>query len=171
MATKAKTAGTPSTASVPTLEGKFSEAIELVTTGKYDKAITMLDALLTEASAQGNLGMCRAIRGYQAAAKARLEDKAKASTDPLALAQFYLNRREPDAALDLIAKHLDKGQANGKLLYLRATAFAQKEDVEAAAEALRQSIQMDEAMLHQFRMEPDFDRIRHHASLASLNQA
>lgn len=158
MTTKAKTTGTPDSAA--SLEDLLAGALRLVDSGDYEGAAAGLESLLLRASEAGHIGMERAAKSYLCAVRSRMEKAEACPADPLAQAQFHLNRRESDAALQVIASMPEGTSAEPKRLYLKALAFAQKEDAEGAGAALQAALGLDEGLVHPFQMEPDFDAVR-----------
>jgi tetratricopeptide (TPR) repeat protein len=168
MATKTKTAGSTTSAPEKTLEGLFSEALDLVDQKAYDKALVALEALRLEAGKQGQISMARSARNYIAALQLRTQVKAVTPTDPELAAQLLLNCGAADEALALLDKAIKTDGQDARLFYLKATAHAQKDEAEAAAEAIRQSVALNQDVVHQFRLERDFDRVRSSAPFLAL---
>jgi predicted Zn-dependent protease len=168
MPTKTKTAGSAHPTPEKSLEGLFSEALELVHHQQHDKAIAALEALLVEAGSHGQVGMAHSVRTYLSALKSRSEKKADTPTTPELAAQLALNRGAADEALDLLGKALATHSQDARLFYLKATAHAQKDEADAAAEALKQAVTLNQDFLHQFRLERDFDRVRSASAFISL---
>jgi tetratricopeptide (TPR) repeat protein len=168
MSTKSKTAG--STLSVPErpLEALFSEALALINENQHDKAITALESLVAEAKARGQVGLARSAGNRLAALRARSENKADVSVDPVLEAQICLNRGASDQALELVDKALKADGRDARLYYLKAIAHAQKEEAESAAAAAKQAIALNQELMHQYRLEKDFDRVRSSSAFVSL---
>lgn len=168
MATKTKTPGSTNSAPDKTLEGKFSEALDLVEQKHYDKAIAALEALQLEAGKHGMIAMARSARNYIMALQSRTQKEAELLTNPELAAQFFLNRGAADEALALLDRALKTHDQDARLFYLKATAHAQKDEAEAASEAIRQAVSLNQDFLHQFRLERDFDRVRSSAPFVAL---
>ncbi len=168
MSTKSKTAGSTSVASERPLETMFSEALALVGQNQHDKAIAALEAVVTEAKAHGQVGMARSAANHVAALRARSEKKQADGGDPVLAAQLTLNRGEADEALAVIEKGLKADGKDARLHYLKAIAYAQKEDAESAAAAMKQALGLNPELMHQYRLERDFDRVRPSAAFAAL---
>ena len=168
MATKTKTAGSTNPTPDINLEGMFSEALDLVDQKHYDKAIAALEVLLAEASKQGRVGMARSARIYLASLKTRTQSAAELPCQPELDAQLLLNCGSADEALTLLDNAITTQSQDARLFYLKATAHAQKEEPEAAAEAIRQAVALNQDFLHQFRLERDFDRIRSSSAFSAL---
>lgn len=168
MPTKPKTAGSTSVATERPLETMFSEALALVSQDHHDKAIAALEAVVAEAKAHGQVGMARSASNHLIALRARSEKKPAETGSPLLEAQISLNRGEADQALAVIEKALKSDGNDARLHYLKAVAFAQKEDAESAAAALKQALGLNQELMHQFLLEKDFDRIRYSAAFNSL---
>lgn len=167
MATKTKTAGSAHSHPERSLEVLFSEALELVDQNQPEKAIAALEHVQAEAEGQGHVGMVRSAKNYLLALRARGERKPEAPASPALAAQVCLNRGASDAALDILNEALKANGQDARLLYLKATALAQKEDAEASAETLKQALGLNQEFLHQFRLEKDFDRVRSTAAFVS----
>jgi tetratricopeptide (TPR) repeat protein len=168
MATKTKTAGSTNSAPDKNLEGRFSEALDLVNQKDYDNAIAALDALQSEAGKQGMVSLARSARNYITALRLRTQAKDEMPAVPALDAQLLLNCGAADEALALLDKALKTEGQDARLFYLKATAHAQKDEAEAAAEAIQQAVSLNQDFLHQFRLERDFDRIRSSASFLAL---
>jgi tetratricopeptide (TPR) repeat protein len=168
MATKTKTAGSTTSAPEKTLEGLFSEALDLVDQKAYDKALVALEVLRLEAGKQGQISMARSARNYIAALQLRTQAKDETPVKPELAAQLLLNHGAADEALALLDKAIKTHGQDARLFYLKATAHAQKDEAEAAAEAMRQSVALNQDVVHQFRLERDFDRVRSSAPFLAL---
>ena len=168
MVTKSKTPGSTNSAPDKNLEGMFSEALNLVDQKHYDKAIAALEALQAEAGKHGMIAMARSARNYIMALQSRTQQEEETSTNPGLTAQLSLNRGAADEALELLNKALKTHGQDARLFYLKATAHAQKAETEAAAEAIRQAVSLNQDFLHQFRLERDFDQVRSSASFMAL---
>jgi hypothetical protein len=83
-------------------------------------------------------------------------------------ALLFINRKNPEGALEILARIPTE---SGRLCYLKALAQAQLEQGSEAAESLARAIQLEPDFLFQFRMEPDFDQVRHTAAFAALERA
>lgn len=168
MATKTKTTGSAQSAPEKSLEALFSEALELMNQKQYDKAIAALEEVHVGAKNHGQVGMARSARNYIAGLQSRNEKKEEVSAGPELAAQILLNRGAADEALELLDKAVKVNGQDARLFYLKATAHAQKGEPDAAAEALKQAVALNQDFLHQFRLERDFDRVRSSASFVSL---
>lgn len=168
MATKSKTVGSASPAPGKSLEDLLAEALELVNQKPQDKAMAALEAVLAEAGKQGAISIARTAGNYLKALKARTAPAEEAIAKPELAAQVLLNRGAADEALALLDKALKTHGQDARLFYLKATAHAQKDEAEPAAEAIRQAVALNQDFLHQFRLERDFDRIRYTASFTTL---
>lgn len=168
MATKTKTTGTTISAPAKTLEGMFSDALALVEQKHDDKALVALEAVQAEAGRQERLDLVRSAGCYVKALQARHRKEDGTPVNPELAAQLSLNRGAADEALELLDRVLKTQSQDGRLFYLKATAHAQKNETEAAAEALHQAVALNQDFLHQFRLEQDFDRIRSTAPFLTL---
>jgi tetratricopeptide (TPR) repeat protein len=168
MATKTKTAGSTNSTPEKNMSGMFSEALDLMDQKQHDKAIVALEAVRIEAGKLGMISMARSAKNYILALQALTQKPEEASANPELDAQLSLNRGAVDEALALLDKALKQHDQDARLFYLKATAHAQKDEAEAAAEALRQAVSLNQDFLHQFRLERDFDRVRSSASFVAL---
>ena len=81
---------------------------------------------------------------------------------------LMLNRRKPEQALEVAEKALKGEGKNGHLHFLKATALAQLGRAEDAAAALKAALGLEPELIHQVRLEPDFDVVRRHPAVAAL---
>jgi tetratricopeptide (TPR) repeat protein len=146
----------------------FSEALTLLGENQYDKAITALEGVVAEAKTLGHVGLARSAANRLAALRARSEKKATGSMNPVLEAQILLNCGASDQALDLVGKALKADAGDARLFYLKAIAHAQKEEAEAAAADVKQAIALNQELMHQYRLEKDFDRVRSSSAFVSL---
>ncbi len=166
MATKAKTEPAPKSAPAPSqpaqspLAAAFGKALKLVDSGKHAEAAKALEALMHEAQAAGDWSMKRRAQVYLALTDAKIYPPKVAIADPITEIQSCLNRRDTEGALKLADKALKAHPAQGSLHYLRAVAFAQSENTEAAAESLKKAMELDADFVFQWHMESDFNAIR-----------
>ena len=165
MATKTKT----SEVSVAPVEKTFSDALELFNAGNIEASAAALATVVTEATAQERLSLAHSAKAYLAAIQARREAKLSAAADaPELTAQILLNAQEPTQALEVIEKALAADPDRAVLHYLNAVACAQLDQVQASADALAKAVGLDPDVLFQFRLESDFDGLRHQAPFAVL---
>jgi tetratricopeptide (TPR) repeat protein len=174
MATKAKTEPAPKSASKPApkpapgpapltpfpLAAAFAKAIKLVDSGKHAEAAKALELLIKEALATGDWALKRRAQIYLTLAEARLHPSKAGATDPVSEIQACLNRRDGTEAIKLADKAIKSHPTMGSLHYLRAVAFAQSENTEAAAESLKKAMDLDADFVFQWHMEPDFNSTR-----------
>ncbi|MFN7959233.1 MAG: tetratricopeptide repeat protein [Holophagaceae bacterium] len=166
MATKAKTEPASKSASAPShpapspLAATFTKAVKLVESGKFPEAEKALEALLEEAQAAGEWSMKRRAQVYLSLVREKVHPPKAAAADAVTEIQACLNRRETEEALKLSEKAIKSHPAKGALHYLRAVAFAQNENTEAAAESLKKAVELDADFVYQWHMEPDFNPIR-----------
>jgi tetratricopeptide (TPR) repeat protein len=169
MATKTKTSETPAPVPSPSVEATFSEGLEQLNAGNLEAAAESFKAVREQAAAAELLNLGRAARGYLAAIEARLQERGEASREtPELAAQVLLNQRESAAALAGLDKALANAPERAPLHYLKALAHAQLDQAQEAADALAKAVKGDADFLYQFRLEPDFDGIRHSAPIAAL---
>ena len=166
MATKAKTepasksASTPSHPAPSPLAVAFTKAVKLVDSGKFPEAAKALETLRDEAQAAGEWSMKRRAQVYLSLANEKLHPPKAAAADAVTEIQACLNRHETDEALKLSEKAIKSHPTKGALHYLRAVAFAQNENTEAAAESLKKAVELEADFVFQWHMEPDFNPIR-----------
>ena len=170
MATNTKTAGSANPPSEMNLEEAFSEALDLVNQNKREQALAVFEALKAQAEARGRVAMARSARTYLAALQAGPQAKAvpAGKPEPQLEAQVYLNRGEAEHALKILDPAIKAQGQDARLHYLKATAHAQRDETEAAAESLRQAVALDPEFMHQYRLERDFDRVRATSTFAAL---
>ena len=166
MAPKAKTETAHKTAPLPPpvasfpLATAFAKAIKLVDAGKHAEAVKALEALMQQALATGDWAMKRRAQIYLSLSQSKLHPPKAGVTDPVSEIQACLNRRDAAEAIKLADKAIKSHPAVGSLHYLRAVAFAQSENTEAAAESLKKAMDLDADFVFQWHMEPDFNSIR-----------
>ena len=165
MATKTKT----SEVSVAPVEKTFAEGLEHFNAGRFEEAGRAFTAVLAEAVALERLSLVHTVRGYLTAIQARSEAKQiQAEVTPELAAQLLLNNQDAAGALELVEKALLAQPDRAVLHYLNAVACAQLGQVEASAAALAKAVELDADVLFQFRLESDFDGLRHQAPFAVL---
>lgn len=168
MKTNTKIDGSTNPASEVNLDARFSGALDLVYQDRHDEAATALEALEAEAGKLGMVAMARSARTYLAAMRSCEKKKEEPALKPELDAQLCLNRGASDEALELLNEALKTQNQDARLFYLKATAHAQKDEAEPAAEAIRRAVSLNQDFLHQFRLERDFDRVRSSASFTAL---
>ena len=176
MATKAKAKPSATPSSAPAkgqenpLSGKLTVALELFHGKKLKEAEVALNAILPQAQETGNFGMVRTVRTTLAAIEVHglKPDGGKAA--PILVATLHLNRKEGEAALDVLDKALKTDAANPRLNFLKATALVQLGKADLAAEALGKAIAADPGMQVLFRLEHDFDGVRYGAAFAGFER-
>jgi predicted Zn-dependent protease len=155
MATKAKSSATPNSGPAKgqddPLNGKLAAAMELFYGQKPKEAAAALHALLPEAEARG----------------VKVEDGPEV---PAMQATLLLNRKEGQAALDVLEPALKKDAADPRLNFLKAAALVHLGKADLAAEALGKAIAADPSMQVLFRLEPDFDGVRHGSAFAAFER-
>jgi tetratricopeptide (TPR) repeat protein len=170
MATKTKTSETSGTAPGTSVEQVFSEALGFLDAGDLAAATRAFTLVEEGAVAQDRLNLGRAARSYLAAIRARQEHGEAPKPTPEMAVQLLLNRKDPAAALDKVAEALAAQPDRASLHYLKALAYAQQGLGPESAEALAKAVELDPALLFQFRLEEDFDSVRHTSAFASLNR-
>lgn len=174
MATKAKSTATTSSAPVKGQENllgdKLNTAMALFYGGKLKEAQTALNALLLEAKEAADYGLIHTVTATLTALEARLAKHTAFKDAPELDAILFLNNHESEPALEVLEKALKADGANARLNFLKATALAQLERVDQAAEALKKAVAADPAMQVLFRLEPDFDGVRYCAAFAAFER-
>ncbi|MDR0498762.1 MAG: tetratricopeptide repeat protein [Holophagales bacterium] len=156
MSTKSKTSKPKSSAEH--LEPKLNEAIKMVSANNVAEAIPLLETIAKEASAIDNFSIARVARSYIA----HQQNKGVVPPDPVPIqeAVFLLNAKQPEAALEKIEQILKKESSNANVHYLKALALVETKQVELAAESLKTAIDLEPAIQHVYRLEPDFKQCR-----------
>ena len=166
MATKAKSDTSPKSKPAPArapehpLAAAFGKAVKLLDAGKAADAGKAFQDLIKEAEAGGDWAMKRRAQVYAALAEGKAHPAKPATADSISEIQACLNRRQTTEAMKLLDKELKAHAGKAVLHYLRAVAFAQSEQVEPSAEALRKALDLDGDLVFQWHMEPDFNAIR-----------
>jgi tetratricopeptide (TPR) repeat protein len=170
MATKTKTSETPDSAPAHSVEQVFSEALGHLDAGDLSAAVRAFTLVEEGAVAQDRLSLCRAARSYLAAIRARQEQGEASRPAPELAVQLHLNRRDLDEALAKAGEALAAQPDRASLHYLKALAYALQGSAQESAEALARAIELEPGLLFQFRLEPDFDGVRHSGPFAALNR-
>ena len=170
MATKTKTSETPDAAPAPSVEQVFSEALGFLDAGDLAAAARAFTLAEAGGVAQDRLNLCRAARSYLTAIRARQEQGEAPKPAAELAVQLLLNRRDPAAALAKADEALAAQPDRASLHYLKALACALQGHAQESAEALTRAVELDPGLLFQFRLEPDFDGVRHSGSFAALGR-
>lgn len=169
MASKPKTTETSAAALAPSVEKHYSEGLELLNAGKLVEAAAAFTLVQTEAINQDRLNLGRAARSYLTAIQARLQEQGTPHTATAEFtAQLQLNQRNPQVALETLEPAIKAAPDRAALHYLKAVAHAQLTQNQESADALGRAVELDADLLFQFRLEPDFDGIRHTGPFATL---
>jgi tetratricopeptide (TPR) repeat protein len=169
MASKTKTSEIPASAPDASVEKLFSEGLELLNAGKLEQAAAAFTQVQEAAIKAERLNLGRTVRGYLAAIQARLHEQGAGAKENAEFSiQLLLNQKNPQAALEALGKAIQAGPERVALHYLKAVAHAQLGQGQESAEALGRAAELDPDILFQFRLEPDFDGIRHSAPFAAL---
>ncbi|WP_306600782.1 hypothetical protein [Geothrix sp. 21YS21S-2] len=171
MATKPKTSESQAPVKDASLDVLLAKALEQFNAGSLKEASAAFGTLLEEAIKREELRLGRTAQGYLKAIQARLEnlDASLPQTAELSV-QVELNRREPEAALTLVEEGLKAHPGHAGLHYLKALALAQLDQAQPAADALTQATTLEPGLIYQFRLEADFDGLRHSAPFAAFNR-
>jgi hypothetical protein len=171
MAPNSKTSETaaPSPSLSAELEATFSAGLEQLNAGNLEAAAASFTSVQAQAAAAGQLNLGRAARSYLAGIQAREQERTEQARGTAELsAQVLINRKDSAAALELLDKALRATPERASLLYLKAIAHAQLEQAQEAADALALAVKGESEFLYQFRLEPDFDAVRHSAAFAPM---
>ncbi len=169
---KAKSSGTAAAPILPkAVDSQLSKALALVEAKKYAEATELFQALVGPAKEAGSLTLERTVRNYLALCERKTAKAPKGAARPEGDAQWLLNRGDSQGALTLLDKAIAAEPTNGILQFLKASAFAQMGDAEAAAEALNRSLLLDGDLLHLYRLETDFDGVRNTAPFAAIERS
>lgn len=172
MATKAKSSATTNPVSAKGHENALGEklgaALDLFHGKKLKEAAAALNGLLAEARETGHFGMVRTIQTTLASLEARADQSEGSKESPCLVASVLINRREGEAALEILDKALKTDGTNPRLNFLKATALAQLGKAEPSAEALEKAITGDPGMQVLFCLERDFDGVRYNPAFAAF---
>ena len=168
MATKTKSSEMADSAPASTMEQMFSEALGHLDAGDLAAAVRAFTVVEEQAVAQDRLNLCRTARSYLAAIRARLDSGEAAQQAPEMGVQMLLNRKDPAAALAKAEAALAGTPGRAILHYLKGLAFAQQGLAQESAEAVAKAVELDPDLLYQYRLEPDFDAVRHSGPFAAL---
>jgi predicted Zn-dependent protease len=153
------------------LESMLSQALEQFTAGKLKEAAEAFKNLQEEAAKREDFRLGRTAQGYLKAVQSRLEDQGvQAVQAPELLAQLQLNHQDPEAALAQAEEGLKAHPDHAGLLYVSALALAQLDQAQASADALAKAVALDAGLVFQFRLDADFDGVRHSAPFAVFNR-
>ena len=167
MSAKSKSVKTKGTA--VSLESRLCEAIEMFSADKATKAVSLFEAIADEAAEAGNFSLARTARGY--VIHEQQKSIVPASADPIQEAVYLLNTNQPEAALEKIDKILKSKSSIAHVHYLKALALANTQQAELSAECLQNAIDLDPALLHVYRLEPEFKPYRNSPSFAAFEPA
>jgi predicted Zn-dependent protease len=171
MATKPKTTESQAPVKAAPLETMLAKALDQFNAGKLKEAQAAFEALLEETAKTEEYRLGRTVQGYLKAIQARLESQGASTPQAAELTvQVELNHRDPDAALALVEAGLKAHPDHAGLHYLKALALAQLDQAQPAADALTQATSLDPGLIYQFRLEADFDGVRHSAPFAVFHR-
>lgn len=168
MATKTKTSEMPDSGPANPVEQVFSEALGHLDAGDLAAAVRGFTLVEEQAVAQERLNLCRAARSYLAAIRARQESGEGAQQAPEMGVQLLLNHKDPAAALAKAGEALAAHPDRAILHYLKGLAYAQQGLAQESAEAVAKAVELDQDLLYQYRLEPDFDAVRHSGAFNTL---
>jgi len=171
MATKPKTSESNAPVKDASLEVMFSKALEQFNAGKLKEASAAFEALQEEAVKREEIRLGRTAQGYLKAIQTRLESLvAEAPQAPEMSVQVELNHGNPEAALALVEEGLKALPEHAGLHYLKALALAQLDQAQPSADALVKATTLEPGLIYQFRLDTDFDGVRHGAPFAVFNR-
>jgi tetratricopeptide (TPR) repeat protein len=169
MATKTKTSGAQASEPAQMVEKLFTEGLEHLDAGRLAEAAAAFAQVETDAISQDRLGLGRTARSYSLAIQARLQEQgAPALATPELSIQLLLNRKASGPALEALEGALKAFPDRPTLHYLKAVAHAQLGQAQEAADALGRAAELNGDIIFQFRLEPDFDGVRHSGPFAAL---
>ena len=171
MATKPKTTETSAPVKDQTLEARFSQALDAYNAGSLQEAQAAFTAVMEEAGRAEAYRLGHSAQAYLKAIQTRLETlQGPLSPSQELSATVELNEAEPEAALARVDEALTARPDHAGLNYLKAVALAQLGEAQACADALAKALALDPGLIYQFRLEADFDGIRHTAPFAVFNR-
>jgi outer membrane protein assembly factor BamD (BamD/ComL family) len=171
MATKPKSSESQSPVQDAKLEVMLSKGLEHFNGGKLKEAEAAFAALEEEAIKRDELRIGRAAQGYLKAVRTRLANlETVAPQAAELLVQVELNNHDPEAALVQAEEGLKAHPEHCGLHYLKAVALAQLDQAQPAADALAKATSMEPGLIYQFRLEEDFDGVRHTAPFSVFNR-
>ncbi|MGA2083096.1 MAG: tetratricopeptide repeat protein [Holophaga sp.] len=169
MATKTKSPESHAPKAVPSVDQAFSEGLGFLNGGDLVAAAKAFTFVEAEAATQERLNLGRTARSYLAAIQARLRERGEPSKEAVEMTiQLLLNRKDAETALARIEKALGAASGRPALHYLKAVAHAQLGQAQESAEALARAVELEPDLIFQFRLEPDFEPVRHSAPFAAL---
>jgi tetratricopeptide (TPR) repeat protein len=169
MATKTKISETPAQAPDSSVEKVLAEGLEHLNAGRLPEAAQAFEHVLAEAGKQERLHLGHTARGYLLAITARLEaQKLQVKDGPELAAQSFLNHGDSAAALAILEPAVAAQPERAILHYLVALAQAQADQAQASADALAKALALDSDLLFQFRLDSEFDGVRHAGPFAVL---
>lgn len=172
MSTKPKTTESQAQTRDAALEATFNKALGLFQEGKLTESLALFDGLHEEANEQQNYRLGRSVEGYQKAIQARIEAQEAGTVPSVELAvQLKLNSHDAEGALAALEPALQAHPDHANLHYLKALALAQMDQAQPSADALAQASTLDPSILYQFRLEEDFDGLRHTTPFQAFNRA
>ncbi len=147
----------------------FEQGVKRYHDGALGKALESFQAVIA-ASPPDALLLARA-RQYSSS----LERRARSSDfspqnadDHYLLGVVALNSGDPRSALEAFAVALDQAPGDDRILYCQAAALAQKGDVDAAIDALRSAVDINDANRIYAVNDPDFVPLRVHEDFGGV---
>jgi len=170
MATKPK-----STESAPVqetaLDALLAQGLEQFNAGKLKEAAASFESLEAESLKGEAFRHSRTAQGYLKAIRTRLEQQGVAAPQTAEfLTQFDLNNQEPEEALLKVEEGLKAHPDHAGLNYLKAIALAQLDQAQPSADALTKATTLEPGLIYQFRLEADFDTVRHTVPFSVFNR-
>jgi len=171
MATKPKTSESTAPVKDAPLDAMLAKALEQFNAGKLKEAAATFETLQEEALKAEDFRLGRTAQGYLKGIRTRLENLETQAIPAAELSvQVELNHQDPDKALAIAEEGLKAQPEHAGLLYLKAVALAQLEQAQPSADALVKATGIDPGLIYQFRLEADFDAVRHSAPFAVFNR-
>jgi len=171
MATKPKTSESAAPAKDASLGAMLAKALEQFNAGSLKEALAAFETLQEEAVKHEDFRLGRTAQGYLAGIRTRLESQvAQAPLTPELSVQVALNHHDPEAALAQAEEGLKAHPDHAGLHYLKALALAQLDQAQPSADALVKATSLDPGLIYQFRLDADFDGLRHAAPFAVFNR-
>ncbi len=169
---KAKSSTATVTPTLPkALDSQLTKALGLVGSKHYAEAIEILKAMVGPAKEAGNISLQRTLRNYLVVCELKAAKAHKVAASPEGDAQWLLNKHDSTGALALLEKAIKAEPTRGILHFLKATAYAQLADAEAAADSLNRALALNADLIHLYRLETDFDAVRNTGPFAAIERS
>jgi len=140
------------------LESKLAEAVKMISANNVAEAMPLFEAIVKEATEMDNFSLARIARGYIVHEQNKKNVPLEAI--PIQEAVFLLNAKRPEAALEKIEQILKNETPTANIYYLKALALAKTQQMELAADSLKNAIDLEPTLQHVYSLEPDFRQCR-----------